>query len=331
MATIKDVAKLAQVSVATVSRVINKEENVKLETKEKVESAIKALHYSPNLLGRNLRRSHTRNILVLLPTISNPFYSGVIKGLKSKAQEEGYSVMISITDAEEEIEKNAMKFLTTRLVDGIILLAPRLSAEAITKVAREYPIVQCSEYVEGSCTSIVSIDNFQAAYEATKYLISLGHTQIAMIGNDEGYTSATLREKGFRKALEECDISLKQDFIQYAAYSYTGGEAACGRLLSLEQRPTAVFTISDSMAIGVVKKMRSRGLVAGKDIDVIGFDDTAITRIYQPSVSTIAQPRVEMGREAMKLILKKIEDISQPDESIMLKHHLVIRESTRKE
>lgn len=330
MATIKDVAKLAQVSVATVSRVINEEENVKLETKKKVRNAIKALNYTPNLLGRNLRRSRTKNILVLLPTISNPFYSGVIKGIKSKADEEGYSMMISITDSEKEIEKNAMKMLTTRLVDGIILFAPRLSATMLTKIARGYPIVQCSEYIEGSNTSIVSIDNLQAAYEATKYLISLGHTQIAMIGNDEGYTSAALREKGFRQALAECQIDLRPDFVQYTKYSYKGGEEACKALMRLEETPTAIFTIADSMAVGAVKEIKGRGLVVGKDIDVIGFDDTTITKVYSPTISTIAQPRVLMGREAMQLILQKIEDIDSPNKCIMLAHELMIRESTKK-
>lgn len=330
MATIKDVATLAQVSVATVSRVINKEENVKLETKEKVIKAIKILDYSPNLLGRNLRRSRTKQILVLLPTISNPFYSGVIKGIKSKAQEEGYNIMISITDSEKEIEKNTMKLLTTRLVDGVILFASRLSTTAITKIAKEYPVVQCSEYVEGSHTSRVSIDNLRAAYEAVTYLISLGHTRIAMIGNNEGYTSAVLREQGYKKALEDHLINLNPEFMRYTTYSYVGGQEACRTLLSLEHSPTAIFTIADSIAVGAVKEIKERGLKVGKDIDVIGFDDTTITKIYHPTITTIAQPRFEMGREAMKLILQKIEDIESPSECITLEHRLMIRESTRK-
>lgn len=329
MATIKDVAKLAGVSVATVSRVLNNEENVKLETKQKVKAAIRTLHYSPNLLGRNLRRLQTMSVLVLLPTLSNPFYAGVIKGLKSRAEEMGYQIMIGVTDLEEEIEKRSIKMLTNRLVDGVILFSPRLNATLLNKVAKQYPIVQCSEYVEASQTSKVTIDNEKAAYEATQYLIQLGHKKIALLSNDEGFISAKLREEGYRKALEQQNISIEENWIRYTDYSYIGGQKACKKLLGLENPPTAIFAIADSIAVGVVRQLIDCGIKVGEHIDVIGFDDTSLAKIYTPTITTISQPRFEMGRAAMQLLISKIENINNPDECLILPHQLKIRESTK--
>lgn len=329
MATIKDVAKLAGVSVATVSRVINDEENVKAETKQKVKEAIKTLHYSPNLLGRNLRRSQTMSVLVLLPTLSNPFYAGVIKGLKSRAEEIGYQIMIGITDSEEEIEERSIKMLTNRLVDGVILFSPRLNVKLLNKVAKQYPIVQCSECVEHSQTSKVTIDNKKAAYEVTQYLIQLGHKKIALLSNDEGFTSAKLREEGYREALRQHNLSIEKDWIRYTEYSYLGGQKACIELLALENKPTAIFAIADSMAVGVVRQLIECGIKVGEEIDVVGFDDTSLTKIYTPTITTISQPRFEMGKAAMQLLINKIEDINNADECLILPHQLKIRESTK--
>ncbi|MGL6173530.1 MAG: LacI family DNA-binding transcriptional regulator [Cellulosilyticaceae bacterium] len=329
MATIKDVAKLAGVSVATVSRVLNSEENVKAETKQKVKEAIETLHYSPNLLGRNLRRLQTRSVLVLLPTLSNPFYAGVIKGLKNRAEEMGYQIMIGVTDSEEEIEKRSIKMLTNRLVDGVILFSPRLNVSLLNKVAKQYPIVQCSEYVEESHTSKVTIDNEKAAYEATQYLMELGHRKIALLSNNKGFTSAKLREEGYRRALRQQNVSIQEDWIRYTEYSYLGGQKACIELLALENPPTAIFAIADSMAVGVVRQLIERGIKVGEDIDVIGFDDTSVTKIYTPTITTISQPRFEMGKAAMQLLISKIENINNPDECLILPHQLKIRESTK--
>ena len=143
MATIKDVAKRANVSVATVSRVLNRDTKVKAETRAKVKRVIEELNYAPNLLGRNLRRSSTQNILVLLPTISNQFYSSIIKGIRQEALKEDYNVMIGITDLKSEIEMKHIQLLETKLVDGIIFVAPQIDAKVLEEMSKKYPIVQC--------------------------------------------------------------------------------------------------------------------------------------------------------------------------------------------
>lgn len=330
MATIKDVAKLANVSVATVSRVINSDPKVKAETKEIVQVAIRELNYAPNLLGRNLRRSYTKNILVLLPTISNQFYSAIIKGIRQEAYKEGYNVMLGITDLDSKIEMQHIKLLETKLVDGIIFFAPQIDAKTISSVERMYPVVQCSEYIQGVDISGVSIDNKQAAYDATKYLISLGHTKIAMITSKKKYTSSTLREQGFKAALKDSRISIPKGYIYRTDYSPTSGTKACYDLLEQKEAPTAIFTISDSQAIGVMRGIQELGKIAGKDIDVIGFDNTFVSKVYHPTITTISQPRFEMGEKAAALLLRKIKDIQVPNTFILLPHELIIRESTKK-
>lgn len=329
MATIKDVAKRANVSVATVSRVLNRDPKVKPGTREIVEGVIKELNYAPNLLGRNLRRSSTQNILVLLPTISNQFYSSIIKGIREEALKEDYNVMIGITDLKAEIELRHIQLLETKLVDGIIFVAPQIEASVLVETSKKYPIVQCSEYLQDVDVSVVSIDNKQAAYDATNYLIQIGHTKIALITSKKKYTSSVLREEGFKAALKEHGIKLPKDYICYTDYSHTEGTKASYKLLTSSNPPTALFAISDSLAVGALKGIQEQGKVIGEDVDVIGFDNTFVSKVYHPTLTTVSQPRFEMGKEAMRLLSGKIRNIDAPNECVILKHELVIRESTK--
>lgn len=329
MVTIKDVANAANVSVATVSRVLNNDPKVKLETKERVKQVIEGLNYSPNLLGRNLRRSYTNNILVLVPTLSNTFYATIIKGMRKVAGEEGYNVMIGMTDLDPEIERHHIRLLETKLVDGIIFLAPQISRAELEEVESKYPVVQCSEYLQGSKVSWVGIDNKKAAYDAANYLISLGHTKIAMVTSKKRYTSAVLREQGFKKALKEHHISLPKTYLYKTDYSPASGTKASYSLLGEKEPPTAIFTISDSLAATVIRGIEDLGKSVGKDVDVIGFDNTFISKIYRPAITTVSQPRFEMGEWAVLLLLEKMKDTQAIHKYITLKHELVIRESTR--
>jgi LacI family repressor for deo operon, udp, cdd, tsx, nupC, and nupG len=195
LTTISDVAKAAGVSVATVSRVINGIANVSPETTAKVTKVIQELDYRPNLLGRNLRRTKSERILVLLPNISNPFYSEIVKGIEDVANRNGYSIMLCNTNSDIKREKKYIKMLKTRLADGAILMASEISCEELTELSKEVFMVQCCEYKEGIPVSHVSIDNEKAAYKATKHLISLGHRKIAFIGANNQFLSSNLREK----------------------------------------------------------------------------------------------------------------------------------------
>ena len=295
MSTIKDVAQLANVSVATVSRVLNNENNVKEKTKEKVLKAVKELNYTPNLLARNLRHSNTKCVLVLLPTISNQFYSTIIKGINSVVEKEGYNLMISITELDKKKEEAYIGLLKTKRVDGIILFAPQISKKKLNNIAQNYPIIQCSEYLENTNTTIITIDNKKAGFDATKYLINLGHKNIAILTSEKPYTSAILREKGYREALKKSKIKIDENNIIKTDYTYKSTMEETEKLLNRKNSPTAIFTISDSMAIGAIKAIKKQGKIVGKDIDIIGFDDTIISKISDPDITTISQPRFKMG------------------------------------
>jgi len=330
LTTISDVAKAAGVSVATVSRVINGIANVSPETTAKVTKAIQELDYRPNLLGRNLRRTKSERILVLLPNISNPFYSEIVKGIEDVANRNGYSIMLCNTDSDIKREKKYIKMLKTRLADGAILMASEISCEELTELAKEVSMVQCCEYKEGIPVSHVSIDNEKAAYKATKHLISLGHRKIAFIGANNQFLSSNLREKGYLRALSDEGIEPNPDYLCYGDYSYKSGLRNMKKLLNLQERPTAVFCVSDVMAIGAIRLAMEENLKIPEDLAVCGFDNIHFSWMFTPSVTTIAQPMYDLGCTAMDALIRIIEGKSSEVIHYFLEYELIIRESTVK-
>lgn len=330
MTTISDVAKVAGVSVATVSRVINGIANVSPETTAKVTKAIQELDYRPNLLGRNLRRTKSERILVLLPNISNPFYSEIVKGIEDVANRNGYNIMLCNTDSDIKREKKYIKMLKTRLADGAILMASEISCEELTELAKEVSMVQCCEYKEGIPVSHVSIDNEKAAYKATKHLISLGHRKIAFIGANNQFLSSNLREKGYLRALSDEGIEPNPDYLCYGDYSYKSGLRNMKKLLNLQERPTAVFCVSDVMAIGAIRLAMEENLKIPEDLAVCGFDNIHFSWMFTPSVTTIAQPMYDLGCTAMDALIRIIEGKSSEVIHYFLEYELIIRDSTVK-
>lgn len=326
--TIKDVARHAGVSVATVSRVLNQDPAVRERTKEKVLQAIRELEYSPCMLGRNLRKSETRKILILLPTMSNQFYSQIVTGIEVAARRSGYHAVVCITHSDPGLEAEYLDLLKTRFADGVISLIPTLAADELTALGKRYPIVQCSEYVEGAEMSVAGIDNETAAYEAVSYLIEHGARRVAFLGAKEKVSSGILREKGYLRALADHGISVCPELIYYGAYSYKSGRAWAQAAVSEGLIPQGVFAISDTIAIGAMKVFLEAGISVPEQAAVIGFDDTALADMYRPSLTTVAQPRREMGTLAMRMLLEKIDDIHAPNRQVWLKHRLIIRETT---
>lgn len=330
MTTISDVAKVAGVSVATVSRVINGIANVSPETTAKVTKAIQELDYRPNLLGRNLRRTKSERILVLLPNISNPFYSEIVKGIEDVANRNGYNIMLCNTDSDIKREKKYIKMLKTRLADGAILMASEISCEELTELAKEVSMVQCCEYKEGIPVFHVSIDNEKAAYKATKHLISLGHRKIAFIGANNQFLSSNLREKGYLRALSDEGIEPNPDYLCYGDYSYKSGLRNMKKLLNLQERPTAVFCVSDVMAIGAIRLAMEENLKVPEELAVCGFDNIHFSWMFTPSVTTIAQPMYDLGCTAMDALIRIIEGKSSEVIHYFLEYELIIRDSTVK-
>lgn len=325
MPNINDVARAAGVSKATVSRVLNNKEIVSDNTKEKVYAAIEKLQYQPNLIGRMLRTSETQKVLVLLPDIANSFFSTVIRGISAQAQEYGYTVMTGMTRSSLQKEESYIELLENRVIEGIILLSSNMDAERITELSKRRPIVQCSEYVVESDTSGVYINNEQAAYEAVSHLIELNHTNIGFIGSDRPYRSGIDRENGFIKAMRENDLPVRHCY--HSDYSLKDGYNYCMTMLSHPQPPTAIFAVSDWLAVGVLDALYDTDHLM--EVSVVGFDDSSIARAFRPQITTVSQPRFEMGKTAMKLLREKIVNINSPNIRKTVEHKLVIRDTTR--
>lgn len=330
MATIKDVASLARVSVATVSRVLNGTNNVQGETKERVLSAIEELNYSPNLLGRNLRRLETKKILVLLNTISNQFYSRVVKGIEECALKEGYTVMICMTHGNPQIESMYLQMLKTKLVDGAILLTTEQNGAELSVEMDGLSIVQACEPCEDFHTPVVSIDNEQAAFDACSYLIEMGHREIGFFGAGEVYQSSALREKGYRRALQSNGLQINEGWIKSEGFSYNAGIRAGESLLLAKKLPTAIFCVADSSAAGAIKCLIQHGVNVPSQMSVMGFDNTQLSQIYMPAITTVRQPQYEIGQKAIDLLLEKIHGSSKHNKRIILDYDIVERESVIK-
>lgn len=328
MATIQDVAKMAGVSVATVSRVLNNSSSVTEETRHHVQEAIQKLNYQPNLLGRNLRRLETRMILVLLPTISNTFYSKIVKGMEGVGHKNDYNIMICDTGSNAERERTYLNLLKNKLVDGVIFMAPELSKEELSGIGKHFPVVQCCEYREGAEVSHISINNFDAAYQAVRHLIHIGHQKIGMISGDNHFISTFQREEGYKKALEDAGLSFNPSHIIKGEYGFKSGLRAAQQFLAMDEKPTAIFAASDMMAIGAIKAIKQKGFSVPKDMAVIGFDNISFSTMVEPQLTTVAQPQYDIGCMAMELLLKRIKGELDKPQYIYVEHELIIREST---
>lgn len=328
MATIKDVAKAAGVSVATVSRVINNAENVREETKKAVEQAIESLHYSPNGLGRNLRRLETKRILVLLNTISNQFFSRVVKGIEDCAREENYTVVICTTRGNRKNLNDSIALLQSRVVDGAIFMTREMPEEEFSSLCKTYPIICACEPWKGKAAPRVGIDDFTASFDAVEFLIHQGKERIALFEGGKGSHSSYLREQGYREALKKHRIPLDAALLFQEGYTYNAGIRAVDRMLMLEKFPQAIFAFADSTAIGAIKRLHERGISVPGDISVMGFDNTAVSEMCLPSITTVAQPQYEIGWKAMELLINKLNGVHKL-KNIILPHRLIQRDSVQ--
>lgn len=327
--TIKDVAKTAGVSVATVSRVLNKSANVSDITAKRVLSAIETLGYRPNFLGRNLRKCETNVILAIIPSMEHTFYSGILKGMQNRANELGYDILISTSNSDSATELRLLNMLANRTVDAAILLGTRLSADILKELSAKYCMALCCERIPESDMVTVTVDDEQAGYDAVKCLIEKGHKKIAMVSTSVRVYSSIDRENGYKKALAEYGIPFREDYMYYGSYDYQSGETAMEQFMNLEEKPTAVFTVSDLLATGVIRYAEKHDIKIGKDLAVIGFDNIALAEMFIPSISTVVQPCVAMGYKAVEMV---IENLRLPNtykgKNYFLKHNIILRQST---
>lgn len=326
IAGIKDVAKYANVSVATVSRVFNGTGAVAEQTKKDILEAARLLGYSPNLLGKNLREKKTRIVLVMLSSLANTFCSKVVHGIEREAAKSGYHIMICATGGVRESEEVYLNFVRNKLADGMIILNSSLSETEMREYSALFPIVQCSEYSDTKTTPFVSVDNRAAAYDAVNRLIQNGRKKIAYMGVDNGLISSRLRMEGYRAALADAGLAFDERLVLCGNYGYRNAIRVMKDFLKKNISFDALFAISDRMAAGAITALREAGICVPKDVGVIGFDNTDITYMFEPTISTVAQPQNEMGECAFRLLSSLLD--KQEAENVILNHKLILRNST---
>lgn len=330
MASIRDVAKSAGVSIATVSRVLNDSDKVQEKTKQNVRKAMLELSYNPpRSVMKSSKKNPRRNIMVLVPDISNPFYATAIKGINEYAIDIGYNVLLCNTNYDRRIELEHLKIFKTQTISGMIFFGSTLTRDELLELNKATHIIQCGEYLGDAKIPHISIDNSEAMRSGMNHLLSLNHREIALISCENNFASAKLREKCYMDIMEEVGCGFNPNFlIRCASYEFKSGMRAMMQLLQRKKKPTAVFAMSDLLAIGAMQAALQSGLRIPEDIAVVGFDDIEYASMCSPSLTTIAQPSYDIGYIAAKMLYQKITGEEIQSAYLFLEHELKIRQST---
>lgn len=331
---IRDIARISGVGVSTVSRVLNNDPNVKMQTRERILKVIKDNNYIPNNSARNLKKNYTNNIGVLIKGVFNPFFSEMLDCISKKISKSGYSMIIAHHDYLSDDEMNNLKSLIKeKKLKGVICLGGNF-VDIKNKDFDDInvPVVLTSindKYgSELNKFSSVSIDNKKAAYVATKYLIEKGCKNISiMLGAENDFGIGSLREAGYIKALIENNIEIKNSVIGIGNYNSKGAYTETFKLLDNNKNIDGIFAISDIMAVGCAKAVQEKGLIVGEDICIVGFDGMDISQFYNPSITTIKQPKLQMAETSVNLLLDLMCNKCS-HKHIILDTELIKREST---
>ncbi|MEQ9813754.1 MAG: LacI family DNA-binding transcriptional regulator [Azospirillaceae bacterium] len=321
--TVRDVARRAGVSTATVSRALSRPERVSAATRERVETAAREVGYIPNAMARSLRRRQADAVLVLLPDIGNSFFSEIIKGIEEIAFRQRCAVLIGETGEDPASAGLHLEALLAGRVDGILLLDGRVPDFAVD--LDPAPIVQVSDYDPRSRFPQVRIDHEAAAVIATEHLLALGHRRIAHVAGPLDTAIVHDRIRGWRKALSAAGLDGARAAMAPGAFGIKGGSAAAEILLTASPRPTALFCSSDEMAIGAAKAARQRGLQIPRDLSIVGFDDLLLAAAVDPPLTTLRQPRRELGRRAMAILNRLLDGEPVERRVELLDAELIVR------
>lgn len=330
---IKDIAALANVSPATVSRVFSAPDMVSKKTLNKVRKVIDEVGYRPNRMGASLRTRKSGNIVAIIPDITNPVNAGIIRAIEQGAQSAGYSVLLGDTQGLEEREQHYADLVSHGQADGLLLFCSRIPFKTdpnLPLMAQLPPMVNGNEKIDSEEVVQVAVDNVAAAKAAIDYLISLGHKRIAAITGPDDIASSNERLEGYQMALKEAGIEPDIALQLEGDYLVQSGMDCASQLLLLPQRPTAIFCFNDDMAIGVMKFLQKQGFVVPDDISVMGFDDINYAQFVTPSLTTVHQPLHEIGSTCIELLLKQLRGQEVEPGRRYLPFELKVRDSTGK-
>lgn len=325
----KDIANLAKVSTSTVSHVINNDRYVSPSIREKVELAIKQLNYIPSAIARSLKSNKTYTVGMLITTSSNPFYSEVVKGVENSCYERGYNLILCNTEGDHQRMLDNFEHLLQKRVDGLLAMCTETQSipQQIFDRYPKLPMVMMDWSPFNDVCDTIQDNSFYGATIAMQYLVDQNYQRIACITGPLNNTQAQFRLQGYRTALKEANLPIIEGYEVQGDFQFASGVAAMQNLLNLPILPQAVFCSNDAMAIGAYQALYQNGLEVGKDIAIIGYDDIEIAQYMTPPLTTIHQPKKELGQLAVEMLLNRFLNPSQSPQTIKLKPKLIKRQS----
>ncbi|MBT0570555.1 LacI family DNA-binding transcriptional regulator [Curvibacter sp. CHRR-16] len=329
MATIKDVALQAGVSVTTVSHVVNKTRHVSPEALQRVERAIRDLGYVPSAVARSLKRNSTHTLGMLIPNSSNPYFAEIVRAVEDRCFGAGYALVLCNTDDEPHRQHIYLQVLAERRIDGLIVISTGDDQDLITMLhGMTIPTVVVDREIPDPTGDQIGADQLHGALLAVRHLVSLGHRHIACIGGPEGLAPSQQRIAGWQQALAEAGVNAAADQLWRGNFSAQGGYEAMHAILRSQQRPSAVFACNDLMAIGALRAAHEIGLRVPDELSIVGFDDIELANFCSPPLTTVSQPKQRIGALAVDMLLERVKGRRQAVRKVLLHPELHVRAST---
>ncbi|MET3116177.1 LacI family transcriptional regulator [Undibacterium sp. GrIS 1.8] len=329
MATMKQVAEKARVSTTTVSHVINNTRVVSEDARERVLSVIQELRYIPSAVARSLKNDKTQTLGMMIPNNSNPYFAEVIQGIEDESFRLGYNIILCNSYDDPKKQAAYTRVLMEKRIDGLILVSSGIDLELTQLLADEaIPKVLVDREVPGVAADFIEADHEQGGYLATKYLLDLGHRRIACVSGPKTLLPSGDRVSGYLRALKEAGVDYNSDYLAHSDFTSQGGFSAFQQLLALPNRPTAIFASNDLMAIGGLCAAQQAGMRIPDELSVVGYDDIALASFSTPPLTTIAQPKYEIGVLTARVLVNRILNAELPFRREMLQTELIMRQST---
>lgn len=331
--SIYEIAKKAGVSIATVSRVLNNSKLVKDSTKKRIQKVIKELDYRPNFFARNLVKNKSKTLALLIPDIINPVFPEMAKGISDKAFLKGYTVFLCNTESYVEKEIEILKNLLEKNTAGIIFISTEMNKfkgdfrHYLYLYNKDIPTIFINGMLKDIDIPFVRIDEVKAGYIATRHMLKKGIKKIAFLGGSLKFIPTYEKLQGYKKALREFGIPIEKKYIMFDDYNVETCFKNTLKLLETADRPQGIITASDVLAIEAIKASNIKKISVPKDLKVIGFDDISFSSTYTPSITTVAQPKYEMGAMALEMLVKLIEKKDIPERKILVEPRLILRDS----
>lgn len=327
--TMRQIAETAEVSIGTVSHVINGTAKVRERLRQRVLDAIRKLGYQPSQLARGLRRNRTSMLVMMMPDVTNPFFPAVVRGVEDVAYKGSLRLVLCNTDNDPRKEISYLNELHSYRPAGWLVI-PAVDSEIAPhlKSGHSWPPVVCIDRrPEGWSGDVVLVANEAGAYSATEYLLRMGHRRLAVITGPLHLANAVERLRGFKRALAKAKVALEPDYIQEARFDRDSGYHAATRLLSMLPRPTAIFACNDLMALGVLLAARELGLDCPRELSIVGFDNLDFAEFTAPALTTVHQSGYQLGTTAARVLLERIGGLQEPPKRVVLPTELKIRSS----